>query len=952
MNQERSHKLRWLRLKPNRFGSLDQELHFDPTRLTIIMGRNEIGKSTFVSALLSALYGIASRTRKNDPRPKKEDFTPWVDGPFTVELELTLNDRTLTVLRDLENGKLGVYDHNQTNCTSEYQASRGKDKLGEVLTGGLSPGAFLRSFVISQEQASLLANPGDLVEKIQSIVSASPGDTTTRAAQDLLQKSLDHVHVEGLFKAPVKSASARDKLEQTIRQKEETIRELKGRMQAASEIQSEFKDNLQKKQELQVTIKRLQKGILLEKQRELVRRKDKAGNAVKNIKDLERRIHNLEEYRSFPLQDQQRFEEAYAQYREAAHHAEQAARQADEKRNEYTFASKKLEDFEGLTDLDLDETEEFLNELNQWITNDRDREIKERDLDRERSELAAKGVFARRLEQVREKISQWPHDIEEVFGNLKKELDEADRYRQTVDENYQKYQLKKGGIRPKSAVSVIAIVAFLAALGAGLEWRVFENDKNMFIALICSAGALGLVSIYFIYEIVNHLFRRAKLGRLLSQSKNEYQKKQDLLQEYVNSLGEDSPEEVEKLLQDYRKLFGQGDRYFEIRAQWQQTLQTLDTITQSIHPLLEQSGLLGPDDTPTRGDIEGYITRIRQFRRILVDMTKIDTGLEQAVSAAENAAERTADLWNELKILFNAAGIRLGDEAEKAASEYRDAASKAARLHQLEDDLGRLKNDANDEDAVDKMDQRLEEYAVSIENLADVEPETGTLDILQKRYEENQAELRDLEKELSNTRTHYAHELEILPRKITEEKQELTLLQKRSEGLEIYTNAASLALDTIREVEEEVFGNAADMLNKHLEPVLQHLMPRWSNASFDEDLHLTVKDAETGKKLSSSDLEMVLSAGARDALFMGARFALTDFLTGGLVQAPHILDEPYAHFDDPRFNEGMNLLLERVREGSQVILMTCHHMRHNEWIKTLNEEARSLVHVLDLEEGK
>ena len=56
------------------------------------------------------------------------------------------------------------------------------------------------------------------------------------------------------------------------------------------------------------------------------------------------------------------------------------------------------------------------------------------------------------------------------------------------------------------------------------------------------------------------------------------------------------------------------------------------------------------------------------------------------------------------------------------------------------------------------------------------------------------------------------------------------------------------------------------------------------------------------------------------------RLAIGDVLTSHLESLPLILDEPFAHWDDERFAQGMRFLTE-LSDKRQVIVMSCHQWR-------------------------
>ena len=93
-----------------------------------------------------------------------------------------------------------------------------------------------------------------------------------------------------------------------------------------------------------------------------------------------------------------------------------------------------------------------------------------------------------------------------------------------------------------------------------------------------------------------------------------------------------------------------------------------------------------------------------------------------------------------------------------------------------------------------------------------------------------------------------------------------------------------------------------------------------------EDFCLEVFSPDKGDWVNPDTEE--LSAGARDQLYLAARLALVDVITGGNY-LPLILDDPLVHFDPFRRENTRNLLKE-VSKKHQVILLSCHDY-YDEW---------------------
>jgi uncharacterized protein YhaN len=115
---------------------------------------------------------------------------------------------------------------------------------------------------------------------------------------------------------------------------------------------------------------------------------------------------------------------------------------------------------------------------------------------------------------------------------------------------------------------------------------------------------------------------------------------------------------------------------------------------------------------------------------------------------------------------------------------------------------------------------------------------------------------------------------------------------------------------------------------------------------FDEELNLTL--VQRGQRMSGTEARQALSTGARDLLHLACRIALAHFLSGGDLDLPLVLDDPFAHCDDPRTVAGMRLLVDAIAPEHQVILLACQRNRY-EWVRLQIEDSHR-IRTLGLED--
>ena len=117
--------MRLLRLKADGFGPLRGEYRFNPGRVTLVVDRNETGKSSLLAAIVAALYGLDGDRRSHKVLTPVERWRPWDGGSYRVELELECEGETYTVKRDFDRGTVEVWDERGLEVTPRAdQAAR------------------------------------------------------------------------------------------------------------------------------------------------------------------------------------------------------------------------------------------------------------------------------------------------------------------------------------------------------------------------------------------------------------------------------------------------------------------------------------------------------------------------------------------------------------------------------------------------------------------------------------------------------------------------------------------------------------------------------------------------------------------------------------------------------------------------------------------------------------
>ncbi len=948
MNGSNRKYMRILRVGAHQFGSLDAEIEFHPAHLTIVLGQNEAGKSTIVSALIAALFGINTRSPKRDPRPFAKYFRPWAEGEeFRVELDLEWNGEKLRVIRDFERGKFSVQDDKLRDRTREFIASRSDDRLGEIVTGGLSASAFLRSFIIEQEKAVLVGSPGDLVQKLQAMVTSSPGDTTAKSALDLIEQARREIVLEGFAKGAIKVETARKKLGDEVERLTARLEDLEEQERRTKQVFKELEEKENRKIELAVELEKVRKGILLTEKRDIETRLNKLHDNKQRAGELTRQLKELESERGFPMELEEAFVKPYGRFDEAKTAEKNAKEELRNRKAELDRELHTLEQYHDLKDFDPTVINELITHSLQWTEFDKRRAMEQMNLDEERAKLAAKGVSTKRLEESRKRIHKWPQDKVERFIEINRQLVDNMETRDHLMNHIDKSRRRFGILSERPLPIILFALFFGTSFGAFILWKLFEQLR---IALFVSGTAL-IFLLAAIFEHIGNLIKLNSLKRQLANLNETIDLQNSKLKAIAAAINPaDSIESIKTAIDDWKGAQGRCEEYFTIHALVDQAESDLERIGGRLRPYLERSAIIDTGADITRGDIEALKSRLEFFRQRIDGIDKLETYVKIQEEELEKSAQRVKELTNELAALFEPAGVPFIDDIEAATLQFRKKADRARQLKLVEEELEGLRESEIDESDVRESEKRLEDIRDQLKRVEEVDGQEGQIDGLRAIEQEIITETKGIEELINAVRLRSVKIIEDLPKDLQETRNELKLIEKKREALAIQSEALDLAEEVISEVGQQVYGGAAESLNLQLKPIMKRINPRWCDASFDDDLRLQATDSITGRLLESEEIERVLSAGARDSLFLSARLALSDFLAGGMVAAPHILDEPFAHLDDDRFHQGMSLLLERSLSGNQIILLTCHRKRHRDWFESIKPSDREKVAWIDLDE--
>ena len=162
---------------------------------------------------------------------------------------------------------------------------------------------------------------------------------------------------------------------------------------------------------------------------------------------------------------------------------------------------------------------------------------------------------------------------------------------------------------------------------------------------------------------------------------------------------------------------------------------------------------------------------------------------------------------------------------------------------------------------------------------------------------------------------------------------ELASLQSRHDELLEQYNALSMAIETLREANDEMQQRFAPALGRRAGELMSALTGgKYVSLSFSRDLDATAsRDTDTIAHEKS-----FLSQGTSDQLYLALRLAICQLALPEGCSCPIILDDALVNFDDERMANAMEMLLELGKER-QIILFSCQD-REKKWLEEHSEK--------------
>lgn len=933
------------------FGRLSGTINFEPNRCNIICQQNEFGKTTILDAVLYTLYNFPTAGFSRDTLKPKDRYRPWngsgKNGGFVVELEL----------RDVagRNYQLRA-DFNRQQPFTLHDA----DTLQPIPLDGMTFGqrylrmslpSFTQCFFLRQDEKQG-SGKNQLVSVIEEAAASNQREAPSNVSEALDRLASPRINAPGfcdenilpknlikrLQDQKARLAAELDTLKQELdrhRGDVESAGELDERIAAIENQIVQWNHGL-------LQVRRREKQVLLNRYNE--------GREAAN--ERQRLMTELEPFAVIDTQQRPQVVTLLSDWKMARERLEEARNElASDGTDELSAAEADLAGYPETASQITPEDIEALRNARSTIT-DRQAQFARHssELQTLESTLREQGVPLDRLADLHEaETSLSPADREIIFEHnaahteAQAALVNLEQNALTAREQVNMAKSRRSWFANLGMGLTGLVVAFMVV---GIVFLLTGNDffgwVSLIVAAVIGAGATLYVTAMRSRISAQELDPAIETEMALSAESRK-------IREQLESIETEYDETLERLglTPDRVVELREMNQWQQAAAPWTAARDAVDRLRGELNTTLDEARpriarITSPlDESTDAGDsavlsaisdaiaaADRYIstsaraTSLREKNSQLTsEVSRLETDFHTKQDALAKLVE--SDLTRELPGL------------EEKAQAFLDGCDKALQLQTLRQEYGAVQ--AMSPEEVEALQESLKQLDEDIAAMPADQPAHETQsDLSSDEIERRLSDARRNRDELREHRNRGFREAEKAVNDWRTRGPELDdVIAKVDVALKDaieFAEACELAGTELSTIANEVYTQWATALNESINHIMPMINDRYTQIALSQELDLSVYSHEAGRRLETKDVQH-LSKGARDQLLLAVRIAIAEFLSAHVGNLPLALDEPFAHWDDQRFVEGMRFLT-KLSERHQVILLSCHHWRYDQLRET------------------
>ena len=963
--------MRIKRFETNGFGCLKGSYQFGSLPSTLIIEKNEMGKSTFVAGILAALYGLEENGSQE--LRERERFKPMNGEKFDVTLSIQIGERDYRIVRDFKTDSVAIWDENTgEEITSEFDGGNGCVTIAEALTA-MSRDGFLKTSLIRQNEVRVLGETPDIPAKIEAMIDTLSGDATVRRAISLLR--------EARHRGPDNSALERkiEQLRQKLRSYEAEWEALQQARRLVDERGAQLLEITQRYEHLKEALDRARYAALVSQKEVLEGRVSQYEKSKKGLEDLRSELKSLGNFSSFPHDRADDLAEAIKSVIDTDRQITTLKDEIEAIRGEVGQLDKRvMQEFktiQALTEDDFAEISELvkalmgsvstLSELRSTYGADKKLIIHEGYPLKDYPHL--KKMLGKITAEERSQAAQYQEGSRIKKNEIRSLKREIHLREQQAEKN--EAELKRKRKSRNRAILVGCALILLSVVIHPLKTSVYQGVlTELAIDWIMVQAASGVVGVIVIlWGMIGGLRGRKRMMQAwlrhlqridnLRAKKDEIERRQGAEKAKIDQLasrtGFRSGDQLCERLKQFDRL---EERTGKLRATAAQLKEIKSDVVRNRSKLIAHMKRFGEKPEKALGaGMARFYRKMKAYRKVQSDrklvherQARLEKRILEVDGERKGKEERLASVLRECQISWESDGNKAIEAYKKRLRCFhrhvtiRDELIPKAQLDEIPEEEYRdiVSALADVQGAMTEIEKRCADGKCSAPQVDPSSDRTG---------EDIKAEMERISEEGGLLRREIKQFLEYYRLDVVRLQKEMAICRKSLEKAEFAEEASRLAIDQLERAGKELHSRCAAFLNHKAKTVFSRLYPECDSIEIKPDLSFSIRHRGLQTELDRNQVNGLLSVGARDQVYLALRLAVSQYLSASGIHLPFILDDALITIDDDRFLETMDFILKELTKTHQVIILTCHEKRHQWWLDQLSARDKGRIQISRLQ---
>lgn len=943
--------MRIRRLHIDGFGCIrDREIEFDPDHASLLIAQNEQGKSTIALSILALLYGLPEEG-EGDGAPALRSFQPWGGGPYRARITLECRQGLVSIDRDFAHGTVKVTDAEGRDITSKFETRVGL-RVGEAILG-LSRQGFAKTAFVRQNEILAMKGGPEITRKLKATADSDTGFVTVEEAIEVLDKFLAR-EGEGIDR----EIGERQDAVLALQKRSE---ELAGLRRMADDLGFEVDRNFAAERELVARIRRAEYLAALAAETVVTARIDAEERRRAEVASLEAEAASLKAWHDFPADAWDELQRLAGQLetidREiAALQAEFEANIAGPKRE----LERKRAPYLGMNGMTPGNADELAAAIAKLRAAAEALLEKKGQLAAEEERIGRDGAPLVKYDELATRFSKLTVDDGAFL------LAFPNRWK----ENKASHEQKRGG-RDKHAAVAKAIeevrrkrrrtLATILAIAPGVlcagAFALHRTPAAFYGLLGAAAVALAGVGLPFAgtgsWRRGEQETAEGEVKRLNGEIQNVegvLKAMEARLRDVSLKAGIAKLEQTVQLYTYWKQLEGKTANARALRAERQERERAVEVSQTAALVYFQRAKRQVPAVTVEA--CEKLLVDLRESFVLTGEMVRLSTMEAEVLSRRGGRAQARREAHANARHLLRSGGVEEEDLAA-GLGRFREAREKHFRRRELvEKGIPSARAPISPDGELAQWRARQAEVRARVSAMRRDDAALAKL-VVERDEAACLAEFRAGMEELSRVRTERLDMLRKVGDLQTEYRREapgvrreLAEAGRALARARMLRRSAHVAVDTLKEISKGIYTTWAGELNRRSTRVLAKMTPDYEGMRFRDDLTFSIFRKDLARELAQSEVDALLSTGAKDQVYLAIRLALADYFSTKGERIPLILDDPFATADDQRFLRAMEYLTGEVAGEHQVLLLTCHERRHRWWLEETHAASTRHLRVI------